>query len=68
MVVLILANVWRSVAFPMILFLAALQGIPENLYRAARVDGIPWWMTFPPDHPSHAAPYPARVRDHSHAQ
>lgn len=46
MVVLVLANVWRSVAFPMVLFLAALQGIPENLYRAARVDGIPRWMTF----------------------
>lgn len=46
MLVLVLANVWRSVAFPMVLFLAALQGIPENLYRAARVDGIPWWMTF----------------------
>ncbi len=44
--VLILANVWRSVAFPMVLLLAALQGIPENLYRAARVDGIPWSMTF----------------------
>ncbi|HZP86407.1 MAG TPA: sugar ABC transporter permease, partial [Burkholderiales bacterium] len=46
MLVLVLANVWRSVAFPMVLFLAALQGIPENLYRAARVDGIPAWMTF----------------------
>jgi multiple sugar transport system permease protein len=46
MLVLVLANVWRSIAFPMVLFLAALQGIPENLYRAARVDGIPWWMTF----------------------
>lgn len=46
MFTLILANTWRSVAFPMVLFLAALQGIPENLYRAARVDGISRWLTF----------------------
>lgn len=46
MFTLILANTWRSVAFPMVLFLAALQGIPENLYRAALVDGISRWLTF----------------------
>ncbi|MBW3097205.1 carbohydrate ABC transporter permease [Pseudohoeflea coraliihabitans] len=45
MAALILTNVWRSVAFPMILLLAALQGIPENLYRAARVDGVSWFTT-----------------------
>lgn len=46
MFTLILANTWRSVAFPMVLFLAALQGIPENLYRAALVDGISRGLTF----------------------
>lgn len=46
MVVLILANTWRAVAFPMVMFLAALQGIPEALYRAATVDGISTWLTF----------------------
>jgi ABC-type sugar transport system permease subunit len=45
MVTLILANTWRAVAFPMVMFLAALQGIPENLYRACKVDGISAWLT-----------------------
>lgn len=45
MVTLVLANTWRAVAFPMVMFLAALQGVPENLYRAAKVDGISPWLT-----------------------
>ena len=39
MVVLIAVNVWRGTAFSMILMLAALQGIPKELYEAARIDG-----------------------------
>lgn len=35
----ILANVWRGVAFTMILIYAGLQRIPPELYEAARVDG-----------------------------
>lgn len=35
----ILANVWRGVAFTMILLYAGLQRIPPELYEAARVDG-----------------------------
>ncbi len=46
MIVLVLTNVWRSAAFAMILILAALQTIPENLYAAAAVDGASSWRTF----------------------
>lgn len=36
---LILVKVWKAVGYYTILFLAALQGIPQELYDAARVDG-----------------------------
>lgn len=35
----ILYDVWKSVGFLMVLYLAGLQGIPESLYEAARIDG-----------------------------
>lgn len=39
----ILVAVWRSVGFSVLLFLAGLQSIPEQLYDAALVDGAgPW--------------------------
>ena len=34
---------WWSVGGAMIIFLAGLQGIPQNLYDAAAVDGAGWW-------------------------
>lgn len=39
-VVLISVRLWIQSGFYMLLFLAALQDIPENLYEAGRVDGI----------------------------
>lgn len=41
-VAVILANVWRSVPFIAFVVLAGLQGVPEELYEAARVDGAGW--------------------------
>jgi ABC-type sugar transport system permease subunit len=35
----VLADVWKETPFIMLLFLAALQTIPHDLYEAARVDG-----------------------------
>jgi len=35
----ILMSVWKSVGTPMVIYLAGLQGIPEHLYEAARIDG-----------------------------
>lgn len=36
---IILATVWWTVGYNMVLFLAGLQDIPEELYEAARIDG-----------------------------
>lgn len=44
MVVLVLANVWRSYPFAFVLILAALQAVPDELYEAARLDGASGWM------------------------
>jgi multiple sugar transport system permease protein len=42
----ILANVWRTFPYAMILTLAALQTIPNELYEAARIDGAGRWNLF----------------------
>ncbi|MGN6031570.1 MAG: carbohydrate ABC transporter permease [Thermomicrobiales bacterium] len=42
----IVATVWRGFPFWAISFLAALQGIPEDLYEAAKVDGASGWQRF----------------------
>jgi multiple sugar transport system permease protein len=39
---LILVSLW-SVGPNLIILLAGLQGIPESLYEAARIDGANWW-------------------------
>ncbi|MBO0863937.1 MAG: sugar ABC transporter permease [Mycobacterium sp.] len=39
MVSLCLVSVWRSVPFASVILLAAMQGVPETLYEAARIDG-----------------------------
>ncbi len=39
----VLMTVWTSVGFSMVVYLAGLQAIPEELYEASRVDGAgPW--------------------------
>ncbi|MFF4714324.1 carbohydrate ABC transporter permease [Streptomyces eurythermus] len=45
--VIITARLWLQSGFYMILFLAALQNIPRELYEAAAIDGAsPGWQTF----------------------
>lgn len=39
MVSLCLVGIWRSVPFATVVLLAAMQGVPENLYEAAKIDG-----------------------------
>lgn len=34
-----LTTIWWGFGFPMLIFVAGLQGIPEQLYEAARIDG-----------------------------
>ncbi|MBE3575750.1 MAG: sugar ABC transporter permease [Firmicutes bacterium] len=43
---LILMSVWHSAGYFMVIFLAGLQTIPENLYEAAEVDGAGPWKRF----------------------
>ena len=40
---IILMSLWVAVGGPMIIFLAGLQGIPETLYEAAKIDGAKRW-------------------------
>jgi multiple sugar transport system permease protein len=42
----ILADVWKMTPFAVLLLLAGLQVIPEELYRAARIDGANRWQLF----------------------
>lgn len=41
---IIVGNIWRGTAFSMILFMAALEGIPQYIYEAADVDGASGWQ------------------------
>jgi multiple sugar transport system permease protein len=43
---IIMMSVWQGAGFQMILFLAGLQGIPEQLYEAASIDGANTWQQF----------------------
>ncbi len=41
-----LAAVWRYAPFSMLILLAGLQGIPAELYEAAKIDGASAWRRF----------------------
>lgn len=42
----ILASIWRGMGYYMVIYLAALQGIPSYLYEAAMIDGANAWQRF----------------------
>ena len=43
-VAVILVNVWFGAPFFLIMYLAALKSVPEQLYEAAAIDGANWWQ------------------------
>lgn len=43
---IIIVSVWRSMGWNMIIFLAALQDVPEDLYAAGKIDGAGNWQLF----------------------
>ena len=40
----ILVNVWYGAPFFMIMYLASLKSVPDQLYEAAAIDGANWWQ------------------------
>jgi multiple sugar transport system permease protein len=40
----ILVNIWYGAPFFMIMYLASLKSVPEQLYEAAEIDGANWWQ------------------------
>lgn len=43
---IILMAVWKNFGYNMLIFVAGLQTIPEDLYEAAAMDGASWWWRF----------------------
>lgn len=43
---IMLMNIWTTLGTMMIIFLAALQDIPDFVYEAAQIDGANAWQTF----------------------
>ena len=43
---IILMTVWKSFGYNMLIFIAGLQAIPEELYEAAKIDGASAWQRF----------------------
>ncbi|MBA7530264.1 Lactose transport system permease protein LacF [subsurface metagenome] len=43
---IMILSVWQGVGFQMVIYLAGLQGIPDELYEAGRVDGANTWQQF----------------------
>ena len=46
MIALVLMTVWGWLGFDTIIYLAALQGVPQELIEAASIDGSSRWSTF----------------------
>ncbi|MFH1341883.1 MAG: sugar ABC transporter permease [Pseudomonadota bacterium] len=40
----ILVNIWVGAPFFMIMYLASLKSVPDQLYEAAAIDGANWWQ------------------------
>ncbi len=44
--VLVLSYLWKNLGYDMVLWMAGLAGIPQEIYEAARVDGAGEWKCF----------------------
>ena len=43
---ILIAALWQSTGLVMCIMLAGLRGVDEDIWKAARVDGIPMWKTY----------------------
>ena len=46
MMSIVIMDVWKNTGFFMIIFIAALQGVPKNIMDAAIMDGSAYWRRF----------------------
>src|SRR4029079_3145505 len=46
MLAIILLAIWKNFGYNMVIFVAGLQSIPEEMFEAARIDGASAWHTF----------------------
>jgi ABC-type sugar transport system permease subunit len=46
MISVIIFSIWLSMGYQMVIFLSGLQGIPEELHDASRIDGANNWQRF----------------------
>ncbi len=42
----IIAYIWMDLGYNLVIFIAALQSIPESIKDAAKIDGANWWNMF----------------------
>lgn len=43
---IVMLGIWKGIGWSMVIFLAALQGVPADLYEAASIDGAGRWQRF----------------------
>ena len=43
---IIVAYLWQDMGYNLVIFIAALQGIPDSIKDAAKIDGANWWQMF----------------------
>ena len=43
--VLVVLLVWKYFGYMMVMFLAGLSAVPEEIYNASKIDGANWWQT-----------------------
>ncbi len=42
---LVLVVAWQQIGYMMVIYIAGLQSVPEELTEAAKIDGAGWWQT-----------------------
>ena len=46
LITVIIAYLWQDLGYNLVIFIAGLQGIPESIKEAARIDGVNGWQMF----------------------
>ena len=67
MLSIVIMSVWKGLGYTMVIYLAGLQGVPNELYEAAAIDGAGRLAPPPACHPAHPHPdHLLRGRHHRH--